>query len=99
MSPARQRVVAVCVLLAAGVLSLPLTALFLDRPGAENWIIPVQLAVMATLGGALARALPALARAGTSPAGRVLTGAVWGLLAALVGVLVFWFLLNGLRGA
>lgn len=53
---------------------------------------------MAVIGAGLAHALPAIAKARASAAGRLLTGAGWGLLAAVVGVLVFWFLLSGLRG-
>lgn len=35
-----------------------------------------------------------------APTGRrALTGVWWGLLATFVGVLVFWLLLSGLRGA
>lgn len=58
----------------------------------------MQLGVMAVIGAGLAHALPAIAKARASAAGRLLTGAGWGLLAAVVGVLVFWFLLSGLRG-
>lgn len=99
MGSTLQRVVGVLVLLVAGVLSLPLAAYFLDDRGSENWIVPVQLLVMAAIGAGLAFALPALARAGASTGRRALTGVWWGLLAAFVGVLVFWLLLSGLRGA
>lgn len=94
-----QRVVAVLLLLAAGILSLPLTAAVLDGPGMENWILPVQLLALAVIGAALTVALPAMARAGAPARTRALTGVAWGLLAAFVGVLVFWLLLNGFRGA
>jgi len=99
MSPSRQRVVAVVVLLAAGILSLPLAALVLDGPDTETWIIPVQLLVMAMVGAGVTVALPALARAGAPTGRRVLTGVGWGILAGCTGVLVFWFLLNGFGGA
>lgn len=99
MGPTLQRVVAVMLLLTAGILSLPLTAAVVDGPGMENWILPVQLVVMAAIGAAVTIALPAMARAGAPTRTRALTGLGWGLLAALVGVLVFWLLLNGFRGA
>jgi hypothetical protein len=99
MSPTVQRVVGVVVLLATGVFSLPVSASLFDGVGTENWIVPVQLLVMAAIGAGLAIALPALAREGAPTARRAMTGAWWGLLAAFVGVLVFWFLLNGLGGA
>ena len=82
-----------------GMLSLPLSAFFLDDPDTENWVIVVQLVAMAAIGAAVTIALPALAREGAATGRRAVTGIWWGLLAALVGVLVFWFLLNGLRGA
>lgn len=86
-------------MLVAGGLSLPVAAYFLDEQGMENWIVPVQLAVMVVIGAAVTVALPALARAGAPTPRRALTGAWWGLLAAAVGVLVFWLLLNGFGGA
>jgi hypothetical protein len=99
MSPTLQRVVGVLVLLVAGMLSLPLAASFLDDRGTENWIVPVQLLAMAVTGAGVAVALPALARAGAPTGRRALTGVWWGMLAAFVGVLVFWLLLSGFRGA
>ena len=99
MSRAAQRIIGVVVLLGTGIYSLPAVAAFLDDEGTENWIVPVQLLAMAVIGAALTVALPAMAREGASTGRRALTGMWWGLLAALVGVLVFWFLLNGLRGA
>ena len=94
-----QRVVGIVVLLVLGVLSLPAAAYVLDEQGTENWIVPVQLVVMAAVGAAVTLALPGLAREGATTGRRALTGAWWGLLAAFVGVLVFWLLLNGLGGA
>ena len=99
MSPVAQRVVGVLVLLFTGLLSLPLAAYLLDGEGTENWILPVQLLVMAAIGVGVTFALPALASAGAPTARRALTGASWGLLAACVGVLLFWLLLSGLGGA
>ena len=99
MTAAAQRVVGIVVLLVAGMFSLPLSAYFFDDPDTENWVIVIQLVAMAAIGAAVTIALPALAREGASTGRRAMTGAWWGLLAALVGVLVFWFLLNGVRGA
>lgn len=99
MTTSAQRVVGIVVLFVTGLLSLPVAAFLLDSQGSENWIIPVQLGAMAATGAALTVALPALARAGASTGRRVRTGIWWGLLAAFVGVLVFWFALNGIRGA
>jgi hypothetical protein len=74
-------------------------AFILDDQGIENWILPAQLLVMAVIGASVAFALPPLARPGAPAGRRALTGACWGLLAALVGVLVFWLLISGSRGA
>lgn len=99
MSPAVQRALGVLVLLLTGIFSLPLAATFLDGEGTENWIVPVQLLVMAAIGAGVTVALPALARGGAGTERRALTGAWWGLLAAFVGVLVFWLLISGFEGA
>ncbi|PKH39036.1 hypothetical protein SAMN05192575_103270 [Nocardioides alpinus] len=99
MSPTVQRAIGIAVLLAAGMLSLPVSAFLFDAESSGSWIIPVQLLAMAVTGAAVTVALPALAREGDSTSRRARTGIWWGLLAALVGVLVFWFLLNGIRGA
>jgi hypothetical protein len=99
MTRAAQRVVGTVVLLVLGMLSLPVSAFFLDDQGTENWIVPAQLLVMAILGAAATVALPGLAREGAGTGRRALTGVWWGLLAAFVGVVVFWFLLNGFEGA
>jgi hypothetical protein len=99
MSRAAQRVVGTVVLVVLGMFSLPASAYVLDDPGTENWIVPVQLFAMVVLGAAVTIGLPGMAREGASTGRRALTGAWWGLLAAFAGVVVFWFLLNGLRGA
>jgi hypothetical protein len=87
------------VLLVTGGYSLPVTAYFFDGPRTENWLLPIQLGAMALIGAACAVALPALAPAGASTGRRALLGVGWGLLGAVVGVLISWFLLTGLRGA
>lgn len=98
MGATAQRVVAVVVLVTVGFLSLPLAAAVLDGPRTVNWIVPVQLLVMAAVGATITVALPAMARAGASTGARALTGMAWGLLAAFTDLLVFWVLLNGFRG-
>ena len=94
-----QRLVGMLLLLGAGILSLPVSAAVFDRQGAENWIVPAQLLGMAAIGAAVCQVVPALAREGASRSRRALTGVWWGLVATLVGVLVFWLLISGLRGA
>jgi hypothetical protein len=99
MSRSAQRVVGILVLLVLGILSLPAVASVLDGQGTENWIVPVQLVAMAAIGAAVTIALPGLAREGATTGRRAMTGAWWGLLAAAVGVVVFWLLLSGFGGA
>ena len=99
MSRTTERVVGILALAVLGMLSLPATAFVLDDQGTENWIVPVQLLGMAAVGAAVTVALPGLAREGAPPGRRAMTGAWWGLLAAFVGVIVFWLLLNGFSGA
>jgi len=99
VSRSAQRVVGIVVLLVLGVLSLPAAAYVLDEQGTENWIVPVQLVVMAAVGAAVTVTLPGLARDGATTGRRAMTGAWWGLLAAAVGVVVFWLLISGIGGA
>lgn len=99
MSPTLQRVVGIVVLLVTGMFSVPLSAYLFDGRASENWIVPVQLLAMAATGAAVTVALPAMAREGASTGRRARTGMWWGLLAAFVGVFVFWILLNGVGGA
>ena len=84
-------------LLAAGVISLPLAASVLDDQGTENWILPVQLGAMALLGALVGVGLPGFLAGSTRR--RVLVGAAYGVGAAVVGVLIFFLLLNGFSGA
>lgn len=99
MSPTVQRVIGALVLLVLGIFSLPVVAFFLDGPSTENLILPVQLILMAVLGALITSALPALAPAGAASTTRILAGAGWGVLAAVIGLVVFFLLLNGFDGA
>jgi hypothetical protein len=99
VSRSAQRLVGIVVLLVLGMLSLPASASFLDDPGTENWIVPVQLFAMAALGAAVTVGLPGMAREGATTGRRALTGAWWGLIAAAAGVLVFWIAISGYSGA
>ena len=94
-----QRLAGVLVLLAAGIISFPAAATVFDSQGTENWVIPVQLLVMAAIGAGVCLVVPALAREGATRGRRALTGVWWGLLAAFAGVVVFWLLISGVRGA
>jgi hypothetical protein len=93
------RILALLILIVAGILSLPVSAAFFDGEGSENWIVPVQLGGMAVVGALVGLATPALARAGAPAGRRMLFGVLLGLLAALVGVALFFLLLNGFDGA
>ena len=100
MTRAAQRVVGIVVLLVLGMLSLPAAAFVLDGQGTENWIIAGRSSSRwRPIGAAVTIALPGLAREGATTGRRAMTGAWWGLLAAAVGVVVFWLLLSGFGGA
>jgi hypothetical protein len=93
-----QRTIAILLLLVAGIFSLPVVAYFFDDPGTENWIIPIQLALMAGLGALVGRLLPGLA--GTNRSSRpAVVGAVIGIVMAVIGIVIFFLLLNGISGA
>lgn len=95
-----RRLVGAAVLIVAGVVGLPATAFVLDDSAiGENLILPVYLAAMLALGVVLALILPGLGRPGAGLLPRVVVGLGCGLLAAGVGLAVFWFLLNGVSGA
>lgn len=93
------RVVALVGLVVVGVLSLPLVAAVLDGEGTENWIIPVQLVLMALVGALVGRLVPALAGDGSTRGRAMLVGAAVGVAAAVAGILIFFLLLSGLDGA
>ena len=88
-----QRGVAMVLLLAAGILSLPLVAALLDGQSTENLIVPIQLAGMAVVGGLTGYLIPSVAGFGSSRTRSVLVGAMIGVATALGGVAVFSLLL------
>ena len=74
-APGLQRLVALVLLLAAGIISLPLAAAAFDGEGTENWILPAQLGGMAALGAwsaTCSRGWPV-----TPPADAVRPGSAW----------------------
>lgn len=99
MSTSSQRIIALLVLLVAGVLSLPVVAYFFDGQDTENWIIPIELVAMALIGAVVGRVLPGLAGASATPGRAMLVGAVTGVVAAFVGVALFFLLISGFDGA
>ena len=94
-----QRTIAVVVLLATGIVSLPAVAFVLDGPTTENLVLPAQLLLMAGVGALVGFALPEVVGAGTTPRRGARIGVLLGIAAALVGVLLFFLLLNGFSGA
>lgn len=94
-----QRLVALALLLVAGVVSLPLAASAFDGEGSENWILPVQLGGMAVVGAVVGLLLPGLGGATSSTRRSVWVGVALGVLFAVVGVVVFFLLLSGFDGA
>ncbi|HYH71574.1 MAG TPA: hypothetical protein VD764_00020 [Nocardioides sp.] len=93
-----RRVAALLVLLVLGVVSLPLVASVLDGQGTENWIIPVQLLLMAATGALAGWAVPSLAGAQPTRRRGILVGAAIGLGCAVLGLVIFFLLLNGISG-
>jgi hypothetical protein len=88
-----QRGVAVALLLAAGLLSLPLVAAVLDGQSTEDLIVPIQLGTMAVLGAIIGYLVPSVAGFGSSKARSAMVGAVIGVATALAGVALFALLL------
>jgi hypothetical protein len=98
-APALQRLVAVVLLLGAGILSLPLAALVLDGEGTENYILLAQLTGMAVVGALVGYLLPGLAGSTASKGRSAWVGVVVGLSLAVVGIAFFFLLLSGFDGA
>jgi hypothetical protein len=91
------RAIGLLLLLAAGVVSLPTSAYFLDAPETQNYVVPAQLAGMAAVGALVAMTVPGVVQGTTGT--KVFAGAAFGVTAALVGLLLFWLLLTGLADA
>ena len=98
-APGVQRIAALVVLFAAGIMSLPLAALAFDGEGTENLILPAQLGGMAVVGAVVGYLLPGLGGATSTTRRSVWTGVGVGLLFAVLGVVIFFLLLNGFDGA
>ena len=93
-SAGTQRAIALGVLLVLGILSLPVSAAFLDGDSTEDLVVPVQLVVMAVLGALVGYLLPGLGGAGSTKGRSAAVGAVVGVVLGLVGVAVFYLLLD-----
>jgi hypothetical protein len=98
-APGLQRLAALVLLLAAGILSLPLAASAFDGEGSENFILPAQLGAMAVLGAVVGYLLPGLAGDAASKRRAAWVGVGVALLLAVLGVVFFFLLLNGFDGA
>jgi hypothetical protein len=98
-APGIQRLVALVLLLGAGILSLPMAALALDGEGTENLILPAQLGGMVVVGAVVGYVLPGLAGATASKGRSARVGALVGLALAVVGIVFFFLLLSGFDGA
>ena len=94
-----QRVAALLLLLVLGIASLPLSAFVLDGEGTENWILPAAAALVLLVGAVVGSLLPGLAGAGASRRRAAGVGALAGVGMLVVGVVLFFLLLNGLSGA
>ena len=86
----------VILLVATGIITLPLSAYFLDSSEiGENLILPVQVAVTAGIGALLGRWV---LTTGTVRR-RALIGLAIGIAGAVVGLVVFFLLISGFEGA
>jgi hypothetical protein len=94
-----QRPIALLILLFAGVFSLPLSALFLDGEGNENWILPAAFAAMAIIGAVVGGVLPGIAGRDASATKGRWVGALVGVGMLVLGTLVFFLILSGFDGA
>jgi hypothetical protein len=97
--PGLHRPLALLLLLAAGVFSLPVAALFLDGEDTENWVLPAAFVAMAVVGAIVGTLLPGVAGPHASAARGRLVGMGIGIAMVVLGTLVFFLLLNGFDGA
>lgn len=84
-----------------GLLALvlfPTTSAFLDETR-EGWVLPVFVAVMVVVGALVWAFVPMVVGETRHVAHRAAVGAVAGLGAALMAMLVFYLLLRGYSGA
>lgn len=89
---------ATLVLLALGVLSLPLVALVFDQAGQQAWIIPAQVVVMAVIGAGVGVLVPSLAGSGASRARAATVRALIALAGVAISLVLFVMLLDGIGG-
>ena len=89
------RPLALLLLLVAGLVSLPVVAAFLDGESTDQLIVPVQMLSMALLGAVVGYLTPSLGGVGTSRVRGLGTGLVVGIVAAVLGVAVFFLVLGG----
>ena len=88
------RILALAVVVVAGVLGLPVVAAFLDGPSTDQLVAPVHLVLATALGAVVGYLVPAVAGPASSRARGAGVGAVLGLGAALLGLLLFFVLLG-----
>ena len=90
-----RRIVALAVVVAAGIAGLPVVAAFLDGASTEPLVAPVHLVVVTLLGAVVGCLVPAVAGPGASQVRGAGLGALVGLGAGLLGLLLFFVLLGG----
>ncbi len=89
-----QRTIALVVLLVLGVLSLPVTAAFLDGESTDQLILPVQLVLMAVVGAVVGYLLPGLGGPASTKGRSAAIGAVIGVVLGLLGAALFYLALD-----
>jgi hypothetical protein len=91
-----QRPLALLILLAVGVLSLPISAAFEgEGDNSENWILPIAIGGAAVVGALVGAVLPGLAGAHATRAKGMLAGAILGVVMLVLGTLLFFWLIAG----
>jgi hypothetical protein len=95
ISPLAARLIAAPTLLAAGAVSLPVSAMFLDGQGTENWILPAQFGATAGVGAGLGAVMPSIAGAGATRGRGAVVGALAGVGAAFAADVAWFALLAG----
>jgi hypothetical protein len=93
------RPLALLILLATGILSLPVSAAFLDGEDTEKYILPAALVGMALIGALVGSALPGLAGEHAARGKARWVGALVGVVMVVLGTLIFFVILNGFDGA